>query len=182
MLGLSWTRMAKLRAGLGALALVASLGGVAGKARADVAIAADLEADVPVDLDAIDTGPGFALRLGYQVHLPLLTFTPEIGFHYASFDPEPTLYRGIVGARLGFGEVFRFGVFAHIGYGHASIDTPIGDVSHSAFTFDAGAFLDLTILPLIDLGIHVGYGRLSPESDEDALQWVPLGVHAALVF
>lgn len=166
----------------GAFALFALLCAAPDIARADVALAADLELDVPVDAEVIDTGPAFAIRLGYQMHLPLFTLTPEIGFHYASFDPEPTLYRGILGARLGFGELLRFGVFAHIGYGHASIDTPIGDASHSAFTFDLGAFLDLTMLPLIDLGVHVGYGSLSADDDGSALKWIPVGVHAALVF
>jgi hypothetical protein len=182
MLELASTRRFDRHVGGAGLVLALLLTLTSGTARADLAIAADLEADIPVSPDLLDTGPGFAIRIGYQLHLPLLTLTPEIGFHYASFDPEPTLYRGIAGARLGIGEVLRGGIFAHVGIGQASIETVLGDASHTAFTFDVGAFLDLTILPLIDVGIHVGYGHLSPEGNEDALAWVPLGVHVALVF
>ena len=181
MLELIPARIRGLQMGLAAAALLA-LWAAPSTARADLTIAGDLEADVPVSLEGISAGPGFALRIGYQLHLPLVTLTPEIGFHYASFDPEPTLYRGIAGGRLGIGEVFRVGVFAHIGIGHASIDTGLIDASHTAFTFDLGAFLDLTILPLIDIGIHVGYGNLSPDGDGDALQWIPIGAHVAIVF
>ena len=180
MLELFPDRTRTLRAGLLAAALLALSASVPGSARADWTLAGDLEADVPVSLERISAG--FAVRIGYQLHLPLLTLTPEIGFHYAGFDPEPSLYRGIAGGRLGIGEVFRVGVFAHVGVGHASFDTVVGDVSHTAFTFDLGAFLDLTILPLIDIGIHAGYGNLSPEGEEDALQWIPLGAHVAIVF
>jgi len=153
-------------------------------ARADIAIAADVETLVPIEYDNIDPGPGFGIRLGAQIHLPLITLTPEIGFTWASFGDGPEIYRGILGARVGLGEVLRFGVFAHLGFGHQSWELATVDVSHTGVTMDAGLFLDLTIIPLIDVGVHMGYGRLSANEDEniDPNQWLAFGLHAAIVF
>lgn len=173
--------LSPMRALLAALALCAAWASFApSTARAELALAGDLELDVPVSLD-VSSGPGFALRVGYQLHLPALTLTPEIGFHHASFDPDPTLNRGVLGARLGFGEVFRLGVFGHIGIAHESIEIGSREASLTEFSFDLGAFLDFTLLPLLDLGVHLGYGQVSPEDDEDPLRWIPLGAHVALI-
>jgi hypothetical protein len=146
-------------------------------AQAGVGIAADVEADMPVDSEA-DTALGVTGRLGYRLHLPLFILIPEIGLHYASFDSNPTLLRGIVGARMGFGEVVRFGGYAHVGVGSLSFDNGADDVS--GFTFDAGAFLDFTLLPYLNMGVHAGYGIVDVE-DSDSLRWVPLGIHVELV-
>jgi hypothetical protein len=146
-------------------------------ARAGVGIAADVEADVPVDSEA-DTALGVAARLGYRVHLPLFVLIPEVGIHYASFDSNPELLRGIAGARIGLGEIVRFGAYAHAGVGELSFDNGAEDVS--GFTFDAGAFVDFTLLPYLNMGVHAGYGFVDV-SDADSLRWVPLGVHVELV-
>jgi len=149
-------------------------------ARADIGsigIAADVEADIPVDSD-LDTATGFAGRLGYRLHLPLFVLTPEVGVHYASFDSNPSLLRGIAGARIGFGEVFRFGAFAHVGYGSLSFD--VGGDDLSGVSFDIGGFFDFTLLPMLNLRVHAGYGQLEVD-DTDALKWIPLGVHLELV-
>jgi hypothetical protein len=165
-----------------ALAVSAWLGS-ADSARADTAIAADFEARVPIDFDDISSGPGFGIRLGQQLHLPLITITPEIGFNWGSFSDGPNLYRGILGARLGIGEILRFGVTAHIGFGHYSLEVQSVEESHTGFTLDGGLFLDLTVLPLIDIGVHAGYARISGDSEKglEPIQWLAFGLHAALI-
>ncbi|HET6332277.1 MAG TPA: hypothetical protein VFG30_03655 [Polyangiales bacterium] len=152
-------------------------------AHADTMIAADFEARVPLDLDNVSSGPAFGIRLGQQLHLPLIILTPEIGFNWGSFSDGPTIYRGILGARVGIGEILRFGVQAHIGFGHYSWDIAGEDVSHTGFTLDGGLFLDLTILPLLDLGVHAGYARVSGDAEKglEPAQWLAFGLHAALI-
>lgn len=152
-------------------------------ARADTMIAADFEARVPLDIDDVTSGPGFGIRLGQQLHLPLIILTPEIGFNWGSFADGPTIYRGILGARIGIGEILRFGAQAHIGFGHFSWEIASEDVSHTGFSLDGGLFLDLTVLPLLDLGVHISYARVAGDPDQglEPIQWLAFGLHAALI-
>ena len=150
-----------------------------GTARA-TAIAADLELDTPTNLD-IDSAPAFAVRLGWQVHLPAIAITPEVGYHHVAFGDDVTLNRGFAGVRLAIGEVFRIGAYAHVGV--ANVDYHFGqyeDVTDA--TYDIGGFLDFTLLPLLDIGVHAGYGHVKGGDDGAALQWVPVGAHVALIF
>jgi len=145
---------------------------------AGVGIAADIEADIPTDSD-VDTATGIAGRLGYRLHLPLFILVPEVGVHYASFGSNPSMLRGFAGARIGFGEVFRFGGYAHLGVGSLSFDN--GAEDSTGFTFDVGGFFDFTLLPYLNVGVHSGYGYVDVENVDEALSWVPLGVHVELV-
>jgi hypothetical protein len=149
-------------------------------AQAKTAIGFDLNYAAPIDSDA-KSGGGFAVRLGQQFHPPLLVLVPELVFADHSFsDDGPTTYQGLAGLRLGVGEVIRPGVFAHLGFGHMTLPDPAP--SHTAFTYDAGAFLDLTILPLLDLGVHGAYNRLNSGKGVDDFAWATVGAHAALIF
>jgi hypothetical protein len=149
-------------------------------ARAAIAIAADLEADVPTDND-LDTAAAFALRLGWQLHLPLFVFTPEVGYHHAAFGDQLKLDRAFAGARIGIGEVFRIGAFGHVGVGHAAFHSAGDDTGITDVTYDVGGFFDLTLLPLLDVGVHAGYGGMRTDG-RDALNWIPIGIHLALIF
>lgn len=151
-------------------------------AQAAVALGADLEADIPLDLDDVSTAPAFALRLGWQLHLPLIVLVPEVGYHHASFGNDVTLNRGFAGVRIGIGEVFRVGAFGHVGVGHATFHYTTVDATVTDATYDVGGYLDFTLLPLLDVGVHAGYGRVKAGDDVDALEWVPLGAHATLIF
>ncbi|HKU43828.1 MAG TPA: hypothetical protein VJR89_36965 [Polyangiales bacterium] len=152
-------------------------------ARADIAIAGDLDVLVPLDIDDVTSGPGFGLRLGYQLHLPLIVLVPEIGYNWGSFGDGATINRGVVGARLGIGEIFRFGVSAHLGYGHRSEDIQTVHYTHDGLTLDGGLFFDLTVLPLLDIGVHAYYGRMAGDEEKgmEVLQWMNFGAHAVLV-
>ena len=180
-----------VRSGLWIAAALCTWMSLSELAKAETTIAADLDLNIPIDADNLSTGGGFGIRLGSQLHLPLVVLNPEIGFSYATLSGDvssPKIYRGIAGARLGIGEILRFGVLAHIGFGYLTLDlpSPAPDIDYFAFAFDAGVFLDFTLLPLLNLGVHAIFNRLSPTTEKnihyDAVNWMQLGIHAALVF
>jgi hypothetical protein len=149
--------------------------------RADTAIAGDLDYAAPIDSVA-NAGGGFGIRLGQQLDVSPLVLTPELAFTYHGFsgDFAPAVYRGTAGLRLGVGEVIRPGIFGHLGIGRMTVDSPGPDLSHTAFTWDAGVFLDLTVLPLLNIGVHGAFNHLN--GDVSSFEWVTVGAHAALVF
>jgi hypothetical protein len=154
-------------------------------ARADMTIGADLDMHVPISINNVNTGAGFGVRLGTELHLPLVVLNPEFAFTYASFskDQPPTVYRGVAGARLGFGELIRFGVMAHVGFGYVNWKPGPDNYSHSGLTYDIGIFLEFTALPLLNIGVHAAYNRMaSDEGQPDPLQWLSVGLHATIVF
>lgn len=151
-------------------------------AEAKTTVAGDLDYAVPIDSSA-HTGWGFGIRVGQQLHAPLVVITPELGFTYHGFggDSSPRVYRGIAGLRIGFGEVLRAGAFGHLGIARLDL-TSVPDLSHTAFTYDAGVFLDFTALPLLDIGVHAAYNRVAADDHVSAFQFATVGAHAALVF
>jgi len=142
-------------------------------------MAADLDYAAPINSD-VNSGGGFGARLGYQAHAPFVTVTPELAFTYASFSgfADPRVYRGLAGVRIGFFEVLRPGVYAHLGVGHLTTDLP--NVSHTDLSYDLGVFLDFTVLPILNIGAHAAYNRLT--GDPLSLEWATVGGHVALVF
>lgn len=136
--------------------------------------------DFGTALDAPDTkaGGGGALRLGQEFDLLLISLTPEFGGGYHAFggNDETRLYSGFVGGRLAVGKIVEPSVFAHLGLAHTN-----GLENRTAPIMDAGLAVDLTLLPLIDLGFHAGYNAMFPRDDGSALKFVTIGAQAALV-
>lgn len=142
-----------------------------------------------------DERAGFGIdgRLGYRLPTPVLFLVPEIMVGYVNFaDPDSSalpnlsVFRLMGGARVGIGTILRPSVFGHIGYGHLSVsgvdgilENPSSLDDDSAFHWDVGLALDLTILPILDVGVHGGYNRL--EFDH-AVEWWSLGAHVGLIF
>lgn len=156
----------------------------ASAARADTTIGADLDLHVPLEINNVSTGGGFGIRLGQELHLPLISINPEIGFTYASFskDAPPKIYRGVAGIRIGMGELMRIGVLGHVGFGHVSWRPGDHDYDHTGLTYDLGLFLELTALPLLNIGMHGAYNRMATDdAQNETLHWLQLGVHATLV-
>lgn len=140
--------------------------------------AADANLALGLGAHGTSTGIGVAGRLGYRLGVPLVAMTPEIGLGYHWFDGDPKIVRGFGGVRLAFGELIKPSVFAHLGYGSAS-----GGHQYDGVTYDVGAALDLTALPIFDIGIHADYAALnSSNTDGASAQWIDLGAHAALYF
>lgn len=158
--------------------LVASSGGAAS---ASTVIAADLDYAIPVNSDA-SSASGFGIRAGHQARLPpVVALTPEVAFTYNDFSNSgPTAYRGLFGIRLAFGEILRPGVFTHVGLGHLSWGST--DVSHTGFSYDVGGFVDFTLLPVLNIGVHGAYNRVDSGDVSAGFGWASVGLHAALVF
>jgi hypothetical protein len=144
-------------------------------------IALDLEYAGDIDEDDIEGGSGGAIRLGRQADLVAITLTGEIGGGYHGFggDADLRVYRGFLGGRLQVGKILEPGIYGHLGI--AKLDVDPGD-SRTAPTFDAGLFLDLTVLPLVDVGVHAGYDTVLGTGDANAFDYWVAGAHAALVF
>ncbi len=142
-------------------------------------IAVDFDFTTAVDAPRTDSGGGGQLRFGRKFDLLLVSLTPELGGGYHGFggDDNSKLYSGFVGGRLGVGKILEPSIFGHVGI--ARLDAV---QSRTAPILDAGIALDLTLLPLIDLGVHGAYNVMMPKDDGSALKFVTLGVHAALVF
>jgi hypothetical protein len=149
-------------------------------ASSGTAIGVDLDYTNGINEPHVGSGTGFNVRLGYKLDLLVLQLTPEIGgaYHTFSGDASPKFSQGIVGGRLQFGKILEPGLYAHLGYGHLSAQ----GVGHSGATADAGVTLDLTLLPLLDVGVHAGYNGMLKSGDYDAFDSYVLGVHGALIF
>jgi hypothetical protein len=143
-------------------------------------LAFDLDFVASLGAPGADIGGGGALRLGRKMDLILVSLTPEIGGSYDRFNGfnNDRIYRGFIGGRLGFGKIIEPSVFAHIGVGRFDANV----ASHTAPVFDAGIALDLTFLPLINLGAHASYNTLFSQGDHSSFNWLALGLHVALVF
>jgi hypothetical protein len=144
-------------------------------------LALDLEYAGPIDEGSVESGSGGAVRLGRRADLIAVSLTGELGgsYHQFSGSPEVQAVRGFIGGRLSVAEGIEPGIYAHLGVGRLSVDP--GE-SRTSPTLDAGLFLDLTILPLVDLGVHAGYDTLLGSGDANAFDYYVVGAHAALVF
>ena len=141
-------------------------------------IAVDFDFNTAVDAPSVESGGGGALRLGQKFDLLLISLTPELGGGYHAFSGgDAKIYSGFLGGRLGVGKIIEPSVYGHLGLARLS-----GVESRTAPLLDAGLALDLTLLPLIDLGLHAGYNVMLPRDDGSALKFVTLGAQAALVF
>lgn len=152
------------------------------QAKSETTISGDLDYAHSAGSD-IGGGWGFGVRIGRRLHVPLVALDPEIGFTFHDFNDglAPTMYRGIAGLRLGLFEILRPGIYGHIGVGRIDFDRA-SDASHTAFTYDFGAFLELTAIPILDLGVHASYDGIDGNDLVGAVHWVTLGGHVGFVF
>lgn len=145
-------------------------------------LALDFEYASAIKNDVIEKGGGGALRIGSELDLFLVTLIPELVLGYHSFGANTpdnaSIIDGKLGGRIRFLKIIEPGIFAHLGVGHIGGDNRY---SHTGVAFDAGVTLDLTILPLIDLGLHAGWNRLFGGYDS-GLSYGTAGAHVALVF
>ena len=149
-------------------------------AKSGIAVGADLDYTSGIGEDDKSGGTGFNVRLGYKLDLSILQLTPEAGggWHTFSGNAEAKLSQGFVGGRMQFGKILEPGLYAHLGYGHLSESGG----GHSGATADAGVTLDLTLLPLIDVGVHAGYKGMLKSGDYQAFDSYVLGLHGSLIF
>lgn len=154
----------------------------------DTALALDLHYIGPVSPDLnVTGGAGAALRLGKRFYSDDWVITLELMGAYDSFggNDEARLYSGLAGLRVGYDlPLLRPGIFAHAGLGRSSFDDLAAPgLGHTAFTYDAGVFVDLTLLPMLNVGAHAAYNQiLESNAGSNGLKWLSVGLHAELVF
>ncbi len=142
---------------------------VAGRADAALRPAGDLDFAL-----GTQSGSSWAGRLGWELDLVFARLTPEMGVGRVELGPVPDkegfeIWRGFAGGRLAFGKGIAPSVFAHGGYGRLSTVKALpSEVATYGVTLDGGAAIELTMLPLIDFGLHAGVGTLLPGSAADA--------------
>jgi hypothetical protein len=141
-------------------------------------IAVDFDFSSALGALGTKVGGGGALRVGQKFNLLLVSLTPELGGSYHAFggNDETRIYSGFLGARLGIGKIIEPSIFAHVGIGHLEgLETRTGTM------LDGGLALDVTLLPLVDFGVHAGYNVMTPSGDGSAFKYLTLGLQAALV-
>lgn len=143
-------------------------------------LALDLDFVHPISESSVDAGGGGALRLGQQLDLVALSLTGEFGVGYHSFGgaADPRDYTAFAGGRVAIGKVLEPGAFIHVGASRL-----VDDFSASwAPAMDFGLSLDLTVFPLLDLGVHGTYVHRFATSDASTFRYVIVGPHVALLF
>jgi hypothetical protein len=129
----------------------------------------------------IEGGGGGAFRIGTQMNVPLITLIPELAFEYHTYGSKPPgdaqTTAGKIGGRIRFLEIIEPGIFAHIGIGHVGGNSLF---SHTGFALDTGITLDLTIIPLVDFGLHASWNRIYGGYDGGTSYGIA-GAHVALV-
>jgi hypothetical protein len=149
--------------------------------RGRLMLALDFDYSSAIKSPEIKYGAGGALRIGSQRNLFLVTLIPELLFDYHNYDvhtrDNAQIVTGKIGGRIRFLKIVEPGLFAHIGLGHVG---GYDVISHTGVAFDAGLTLDLTILPLIDLGLHGSWNRVFGGFDSGTA-YASAGAHVALV-
>ncbi|HTM43403.1 MAG TPA: hypothetical protein VL137_00535 [Polyangiaceae bacterium] len=175
----------RVNAGLLFALMLWSLPGHAG----DTPVALDLHYLAPLSKGSgVDSGAGVAVRIGQRFRPAPWVVTPELALAYDSFGglAEARAYRGLAGLRLGYDfPALRPGLFAHGGVARVTYSPLLSPgADHTSFTYDLGAFLDVTLLPLVNVGAHLGYNQALKKGSNSGtgLKWLALGLHAEIVF
>ncbi len=125
-------------------------------------------------------GQGVQLRLGYALPAPGLHLVGEATGGHLAFDPtsaQNSLEINNLGAglRVGIDAPLRPSVFGHLGY--AWVTAPgLPDVEDGQ-TWDVGAALDLTLLPVVNIGVSTAWHNMPGQG-----QWVTAGAHLEVAF
>lgn len=157
-------------------------------AHAGLLIGADGDAAFPLTTGS--TGFSVTGRVGYNLDLTLLRLIPEVGGGVLAFGAESETIgktlgaRGFGGVRLAIGTTVEPVVYVHAGY--ARLDTAVaagdgttgGGGAAGALFLEAGAGLEFTLLPILDLGVHGSYTTF----DGGEAEWLLAGAHLNLSF
>ena len=168
-------------------------------ARADVALAADVDVALPIDQAPqryLSTGAGFDLRLGYRFQIPYahVAIVPELAGGYTDLGAH--IVRVRPGLRVGIGRILAPYAYAHFGWAWTSFD-PLGVSDPSPVTphasstgpsFDFGGGVDLTILRHLTAGAHIGYNVVAVGATDERptlewrSKWMSLGLNLTFYF
>jgi hypothetical protein len=153
-------------------------------AEAQKQISLDVEAALPAN-EGHDDGWGLGARVGNKWDLVLVSLTPEVGFNYHTFGgtPDAEAFAVVAGGRIGIGFVIEPSAFIHAGIGHVGYNRAVGDdYSRTSLAYEGGLALDLTLLPVIDIGAHAALAGITGNAAEDGFSWLAIGGHVSFNF
>lgn len=130
-----------------------------------------LDLDVAAPIDGSEGAPtmGADLRLGYGIELAVVRFVPEAGLRFTPGAPlVPEL-----GGRVLVGKVLEPGA-----YGYVLL--PLSGHRDITSGWEAGGLLDLTAVPGLDIGVHLGVTQVQLLHDLGAERSLGGGLHVAL--
>jgi hypothetical protein len=107
--------------------------------------------------------------VGYSADLGLVSVVPEVAV--AKFSD---IWIPKIGGRIQVGKVIEPGVYGHLLLPLFRQESPVSG-------WDAGAVLDFTAAPMIDVGLHGGVMVIDPSPRQTTITPV-FGIHAALSF
>lgn len=173
-----------LRSTLFSLALFLAALFASRSASAQNQVSVDAEAAFPGN-DGHDPGWGVGARFGHKWDLVLVSLTPEVGVNYHNFSgaPEASAFAAVAGGRISIGAILQPSAFIHAGIGHVGYDRAVvADYSRTSLAYEGGLALDLTILPVIDIGAHATLAGITGDADEDGFSWLAVGGHVSVNF
>lgn len=156
-------------------------------AAADVVLGFEVNYNEAVDRIETGKGGGVDVRVGPRLELWRLQVTPELsaGLHDLGGFPSPTVLRGLVGGKVAFD--LDLGVkptlFAHFGVGRLRYDA-LEERERDAATGmagDIGTSLDVSVLPMLEVGMQGSYNVVGMESTRTRFDWVQVGGHVTVI-
>lgn len=150
---------------------------------ASVPFAVDANYAQPLLVEDATHGFGGQLRLGSRLDLKILTLDSEIvaggvAFYDANGDPAAQSFHGLLGPRLGILWGLRPSVFSHLGIGHTNFERAN---SQTSLAGDLGLALDITFLPVIDIGGQAAWNFVAGDSSSPQTQYLTAGLHITFV-
>ncbi len=128
-------------------------------------------------VEDLEPGWGFEARLGYALPIPTLRLVPEVAADYVHLpneleaNPEHRIRTLKGGLRVGFGAPLRPSLWVHGGYGWIDGEADDMILSKSGLVFDAGAALDFTATPWLNVGVYAGVANLRYDANRNDKDW-----------
>lgn len=141
--------------------------------------------------DGTSLGWGFKGRVGYELPNPFFDLSFDLIGGWASLPADPpdignadlNITQIMAGVRIGMGLLISPSVFAAGGYGWVSGEGSDYVLDHSGFTVVVGAGLDYSVIPLLDIGLIVGYNQVLTDSGHETVYtFLDVGIQASFSF
>ena len=151
-----------------------------GEASAQTPLSVDVNYAEPLLPEDGRSGYGGQLRFGPRLDLKILTLDSELvaGAHFFDGASSANAYQGMLGPRLGILWGIRPSVFGHLGVGHVAFANA---QNRTNLAGDLGVALDLTFLPVIDIGAHGSWNFIAGSSEWEGHQFMTVGAHVTFL-
>lgn len=133
-------------------------------------------------------GSSWGLRTGYELGIPVLRVIPEARLQFTELDaPDAAaplqMTTARAGLKLGLEGLLGPALYGHLGYSHLSGDLEaVGGVPSLAPSYDMGIALDVTLLPVVNLGAYAGVQGLTGDQPDQVWRQFEAGIHMEVVF